>query len=243
VRAWVLAILGAIVLHGLILLFGGVFFMKPKEGAAQKVEEVDLLAATEETPEKVEEVEDEPQPADIEVRQEAPPEMAEVTEPAPRIEPQDLVSRLDALSLGALEAALDPAGGGDAFGIGGGGSLASGGRIGGTGAPGLAAGFEDPADAVFDIGSLDQKPRVVFQPNPVYPYELRRRKVEGTVYVVFVVDENGRVIQPSIETASNEAFGAPTLDAVKRWRFDPGVIRGEKVRSKMRVPVRFTLGS
>ena len=37
-RAWLFAVLAALVLHAAILLFGGVFFMKPEEGPATVVE-------------------------------------------------------------------------------------------------------------------------------------------------------------------------------------------------------------
>jgi protein TonB len=167
----------------------------------------------------------------------------EITEHVSEVAPTDVVSRLDAMSLAALESALDPgaAGGGDGFG--GRLSLASGGRIGGTGLPGASAdGLSGNAsDSVFDIAALDQRPRVVQQVPPTYPPDLRRRKVEGTVYVVFVVDETGRVQQPSVESSTDQAFQAPALEAVRRWRFEPGVVRGQKVRSKLRVPIRFVL--
>jgi protein TonB len=174
--------------------------------------------------------------------QEAPPEMPEIAEPAPAIEPTDVVARLEALSLGALENALDPSAGGESFGSGI--SLASGGRIGGTGALGSAGGqLENAADAIFDIGALDQKPRLIEQSPPVYPAELRQRKIQGTVYVTFVVDRDGRVLDPTVETSPHEGFQAPALQAVRRWRFEPAVLRGEKVRSKMRIPIRFSLDS
>jgi protein TonB len=238
-RPWLIAILAALVLHAAILLFGGVFFMKPAE-TATTVESVDLLAPVEQDKAEERPEADKPPPEPMAVEEEAPPEMREPVEATPRIEPTDLVARLDALSLGALETALDPGAAGDAFG--GAVSLASGGRIGGTGLPGAAGGPEEsPADAIFDIGALDQKPRCLHQAPPVYPRELRQQKVEGTVYVVFVVDVEGRVVQPTIETSPDEAFHAPALEAVRRWKFEPATVRGEKVRARMRVPIRFSL--
>jgi protein TonB len=239
-RAWAVAILAAVVFHGLILLFGGALFMKSEDGDEQTVENVDLLTAAEEEDEpEAEELEPE-EAQELEVEKEAPPELLQIAEPMPQVEPTDVVARLDALSLGALEAALDPAASGDGFG--GTASLASGGRIGGTGLPGVAGGMsESEADAIFDIGALDQKARVLHQVPPVYPQELRQRKIEGTVYVVFVVDKDGRVLQPTVESSPHEGLQAAALASVRRWRFEPAVARGEKVRSKVRVPIRFSL--
>jgi protein TonB len=234
-RAWLFAVLAALVLHAAILLFGGVFFMKPEEGPATVVEEVDLMTADEEQQSETEEVAR--QEPEVAVEQEAPPEMADIDEPSSTIEPTDVVARLEALSLGALEDALAP-GAGDEFG--GGVSLASGGRIGGTGEPGAVGSLEEASsDAAFDIGALDQGPRVLHQVPPVYPPELRKRKLEGTVYVVLFVDRDGRVVQPVVESSPHEAFNAPALEAVRRWRFEPAVAHGEKVRSKVRYPIRF----
>jgi len=239
VRGWLIALLVAVVFHGALLLFGGVFFMKPEAEAEKVVEQVDLLAAQgeEETPE---ELEPEPEPADMTVAEEPPPAPIEPIEPAAALEPTDFIQRLDALSLGALEGALaGGGGGGDSFGMGV--SLASGGRIGGTGALGASA--ADPSDEIFDITMLDQQARIVHKVSPNYPPELRQRKIEGTVYVVFIVDKDGRVQQPAVESSPHEEFAAPVLEAVKRWRFEPAMVAGEKVRSKMRVPIRFAVSS
>ena len=236
-RVWVPAILAAIVLHLGILLFGGVFFLGKKEASEKtQVEDVELTVASEKEPEP-EVVEAEAAAAPV--PQDAPPTMVEPVQTQPSLDPG--APRLDALSLGELSAALDAAAGeaSGADGFGGSTSLASGGVIGGTGAPGAT--LHTPADAIFDIGQLDQRARPVRQVAPAYPSALRQRKVEGTVYVVFVVDTDGRVLEPKVEQATDEAFSGPALDAVRRWRFEPAMVRGEKVRSKMRVPIRFSL--
>ncbi len=120
-------------------------------------------------------------------------------------------------------------------------NLGSGGRIGGTGTAmdaELAA-----AGGVFDAADLDQKPRTLFQVPPLYPSELRRKKMAGTVYVLFVVDQQGRVLDPKIESSPDTAFERPVIDAVKRWRFEPGSRNGQKVQCKMRLPIRFSAES
>jgi protein TonB len=247
-KATVIALFAAVLVHGLLLLFGGVFFFTEEEQKAREVvREVELFAeeAKEEAPDETEpEAEEEPEP-ELKVEDEKPPEMAELVrnEPAPSLEPTDAVARLDALSLSALESALNGGGGGDGFGAGGG-SLTSGGRIGGTGAPGSGGDLGDgPSDAIFDIGDLDEQARPIFQAAPVYPSDLRRQKVEGIVYVVFLVDPTGRVQQPKVERSPNPGFDKPAIDAVKQWRFEPAVRGGEKVFSKMRVPIRFSHAS
>jgi len=235
----------AIFIHLCVLLFGGLFFMRPpEEETAAEVAEVEIISDDTEQEDKkkdevVEKKESEASEAQeaMEVQAEAPPDMAEILNL--QIDAAAAVPELQALSLNALEGALAPAMTAGDFGWGV--NLGSGGRIGGTGTAmdaELAA-----AGGVFDAADLDQKPRTLFQVPPMYPAELRRRKAAGTVYVLFVVDEQGRVLDPKIESSPDAAFERPVLEAVKRWRFEPGTRNGEKVQCKMRLPIRFSAES
>ena len=73
-------------------------------------------------------------------------------------------------------------------------------------------------------------------------YELRRRKVEGSVQLMFVVNEEGKVVDASVENATNPEFERAAMDAVRQWKFEPAVRSGKKVPCRMRVPLRFSLG-
>jgi protein TonB len=107
----------------------------------------------------------------------------------------------------------------------------------------LDSGEEDGAlDKIFSLSELDQRPRVVFQRMPTYPPELRRGDRRGTVYVVFLVDERGRVNNPKVEKSTDPAFERSALDAVKQWRFEPGTRNGKKVQFKLRIPITFNAG-
>lgn len=100
-------------------------------------------------------------------------------------------------------------------------------------------GGEDDADKIFSLADLDQTPRVVYQPAPEYPAELRRKKMEGAVYMLFVVDRDGRVLNPIVQKSSHPAFEKPATQAVRCWRFEPGKSGGRAVQFKMRVPITF----
>lgn len=99
----------------------------------------------------------------------------------------------------------------------------------------------DDVDALFSLADLDQKPRVIYQPSPTLSAKVRK-KAPGTVYVVFVVDQRGRVVNPSVQKSSDPIFERPALAAVKKWRFEPGKRKGEAVRFRMRVPITFPAG-
>ena len=96
-------------------------------------------------------------------------------------------------------------------------------------------------DALFSIADLDQKPRVIYQPGPTLNKEVRK-KAPGTVYIIFIVDKNGRVQNPQVQKSSDPVFEKPALSAIKQWKFEPGKRNGQPVRFRMRVPFTFPKG-
>ena len=211
----------------LVVVVGGILFPVSTFEKKKKVEveqELDISnlkkPETEQPKEEVEQEKEPPPPAPI---------MENVNIAAPAM---DDAPALSPMSLSDLESALAPGGGGGMFG--GGGGFQSG-RIGGKGGGGLGADM----DQAFSMADLDQKPRVVYQPAPVYPAALRSRKIDGIVTVIFVVDANGRVANAKVEKSSDPAFDKPALDAVRKWKFEPAMKEGRKVSTKMRAPIRF----
>ncbi|TAH36822.1 MAG: energy transducer TonB [Planctomycetota bacterium] len=233
--SWPLGIFGAVMLHAGMLLFGGLLFPGAKEGP-EALAEVELLGA-DAAPEKDKEP-DQPEPAseeaeELEAEAEEAPDAAEILRNLERPASIDAPA-LEAASLAAIEQALNgPGGGGDfAAAL----SFASGGRIGGTGDAGA---LDQTLGSAFSLAEIDQKPRAVFQATALYPAEMRGKRLEGLVSVIFVVDASGKVTQQRVEKSSHPAFEKPALDAVKQWRFEPAVKAGQRVPCKMRVPIRF----
>jgi protein TonB len=225
-----LGLVAAILIHAAILLLGGLLFFHPKE-KSKKIEQVELLEESKKDEKKPEE---EKQKVEEELKTETD-QMPEVKELVQLEAPNVAEPALEPLSLSALENLLSGDGGasgafGEAF------RLSSGGKIGGQGGPGLAGNM----DAIFSMAELDQKPRVIFQSAPVYPYALRQKKMAGNVVVCFVVGKDGKVSNIRVENSSDPAFEKPALDAVKQWKFEPGVRGGQKVHFKMRIPIKFS---
>jgi protein TonB len=236
-KAWVIVgIVGALLVHAAILAFGGILVGGGEEVHASK-RDVELVD-TDVKKDKAEEQQKDQEKQEIKQDKEAPPDPNQAiksVDSAPA--DSDAAPALDAASLGALEAALNGgAGGGGDFG-GGGASLASGGRIGGTGKPGSGEG--DAVESAFGMSEIDQRPRPVQQVAGAFPSELRGKVTEGVVTLIFVVDESGRVVNPRVEKSSNPEFEKPALEAVRQWRFEPAVKSGKRVSCKMRVPFRF----
>ncbi|HPA18645.1 MAG TPA: energy transducer TonB [Verrucomicrobiae bacterium] len=206
-------------------LAGGLLFPKSKlfpKKERERVVEADLVSPVEKK--------QEPEEVDQEQIKQAPPvAMPErIVVAAPQSASVPAGPELAPMSLGDLESALNPGGGA--------GLAVGGGRIGGGRGFGGGGGVEDGA---FSLNDIDERPKVVNQVRPSYPVDLKRQKIDGRVIVAFTVDREGRVIQPRAEEATHPSFAQAALDAVRQWRFEPGVRGGRKVATKLRVPIAF----
>jgi periplasmic protein TonB len=160
---------------------------------------------------------------------EAPPTLDEPPPPPPEPDPEpdepppDLAETTQEL---AIQLDLDVA-------------VGTGGALPGTLA---GAGMADVAGEIaqaLDVADLDKPPALVSSVPPTYPAELRRARIEGSVTLVFVLTEDGQVDDPRVETSSRTEFEKPALEAVRRWRFKPGMKDGVAVKTFMRLPIRF----
>jgi periplasmic protein TonB len=94
-------------------------------------------------------------------------------------------------------------------------------------------------EETFDVSELEKRPEPVSQTAPAYPAELRKAKIEGVVTLLFVLNEEGRVEDPRVDNSTRPEFEKPALEAVKKWRFRPGVKDGQPVRTFIKYPIRF----
>jgi protein TonB len=99
----------------------------------------------------------------------------------------------------------------------------------------------DPSLDTVGLGELDRPPRARAQPAPIYPADLSKSGVEGTVVVEFLVDKEGNVYSPVVLRASHPGFIDSALCAIRRWKFEPGQSGGRRVRFRMSVPLVFNL--
>jgi TonB family protein len=78
--------------------------------------------------------------------------------------------------------------------------------------------------------------------NLSYPERAKSNKVEGVVYLVFVINKEGKVESPEILRGVGYGLDEEALRVVKQspdWI--PGMQRGQKVNVRMRLPVKFKL--
>lgn len=94
---------------------------------------------------------------------------------------------------------------------------------------------------LFDLAALDQVPVLTFQPQPIYPYDLRRSGVNGQVLIEFVVTPAGETIHLQVIRSSHQRFEDAALQALRRWRFRPGTKDGVAVSTRMQQLFSFNL--
>lgn len=122
-------------------------------------------------------------------------------------------------------------------------AMGSGGALAGFGETRALTAAEAVKEETFDVSELEKKPEAVSQVAPAYPPELRKAKIEGVVTLVFVLSEEGKVEEPRVENSSRSEFEKPALEAIRKWRFRPGMKEGQAVRTYIRLPMRFRVTS
>lgn len=212
-----LGIFLAVTFHLGVLLFGGVFLFNDNEKAARAEEFVDVEPVTEEK--KPEEVKPEEKPD--ETKDETPPEETpQFTNPAPD---QPAGPALAPLSMSDLESLLNGVGGEGGFGAGGG--LSSGGVIGGSGSGGA------DGSGVLSTSQLDQKPRILVKVDPKPPKQGAKSLPQLTVTAF--IDATGNVTRAEVAPAVDAAVQKAIMDAVMRWKYEPGQRGGMRVGCKV----------
>jgi protein TonB len=164
-----------------------------------------------------------------------PPSPPVEEEPEPEPEPEDappeLVEDAPPLDLSQLELALNP---GLGSGLAGGADFA-------VKLNTVVSKSSEDMDAVFSMADLDQKPKAIYQTSPIVPPRLRR-KTPAKVNLIFIVDEDGRVVEPRVRSSTDPEFEPLALTVVKRWKYEPGKRGGKPVRFRVLQPITFPEG-
>ena len=86
----------------------------------------------------------------------------------------------------------------------------------------------------------DVPPKILKQVKPSYPDEAFQRGTEGIVLVEFEVSEKGLPESARVVEAV-PGLNAAALDAVRKWRFAPGLRDGKPIRTTAQAPVAFCI--
>lgn len=91
------------------------------------------------------------------------------------------------------------------------------------------------------VDDFDERPVPVKAFPPAYPPEMLRQGITGLVSVTVVIDEKGAVVESVVAKSTRSEFERPALEAVRKWKFRPGMKGGAPVTVRMVLPVQFSL--
>lgn len=103
------------------------------------------------------------------------------------------------------------------------------------------AGLASAAEDALDVRQLEVPPALVQSVVPEYPVRHRKTGTEGFVSLEFIVLRDGRVGPMQVLQATHGEFALAVTDAVQRWRFNPGRIKGRAVNTRVLQQFPFTL--
>ena len=153
----------------------------------------------------------------------------DVQEDEPEPEPMETIEKEPPkLSLDQLDVALNP---------GTGGNLASS----DLSVPDFSVGAQALSMNFINFRDLDNKPRPTRQITPIYPPALKSQGIEGRVFIRFDIDKLGNVVDATAKKSDHPAFAAYAVDAVRKWKFEPGMQNGEPVPFSMKAPIAFSI--
>jgi periplasmic protein TonB len=125
-------------------------------------------------------------------------------------------------------------GGGIGSGSGGGVGPGNGGGY-GPGSGGGAGG------GVYKIGGGVSRPEVLFKVEPEYSEEARKAKYQGVVILYVEIDPSGKATNIRVTRSLGLGLDEKAMEAVKKWKFKPGMMNGKAVTVAASIEVNFRL--
>ncbi|HSP33194.1 MAG TPA: energy transducer TonB [Thermoanaerobaculia bacterium] len=93
----------------------------------------------------------------------------------------------------------------------------------------------------YRVGGDVHAPRVISRVEPTYPEEARRARISGIVIVEALIDKTGLVRDVQVLKPMPYGLDDAAVNAVKQWRFEPGMKDGQPVNVVFNLTVNFKL--
>jgi TonB family protein len=91
------------------------------------------------------------------------------------------------------------------------------------------------------VGKLVSAPRIVSKQDPPYSEKARKARLQGSILLSLVVDESGSPQNITILLPLGDGLDEEALEAVSKWRFQPGMKEGAPVSVQATIEVSFRL--
>ena len=117
----------------------------------------------------------------------------------------------------------------------------AGGVVGGTLGGQLGGQLGGTGDKPIRVGGDVKAPVAIKRVEPLYTDLARKARVEGVVIIEAIIDRNGDVTDVRILKPLPLGLDTSALEAVKRWKFQPGTLNGQPVPVIYNLTVNFRL--
>jgi TonB family protein len=104
----------------------------------------------------------------------------------------------------------------------------------------VAPGTPGP-DGVYRAGNGVSQPKLLRHVDVEYSEAARKAKVEGVVVLQIVIDAKGDIVNPTVIKRLGFGLDEKAIEAVRKWKFDPGRKDGKPVPVASTVEVNFRL--
>jgi len=117
-----------------------------------------------------------------------------------------------------------------------------GGIIGGTGTAGAGPVLAPPSPVkkIVRVGGQVKPPKQISKPELIYPPLAKAARVQGTVTIEAIIDENGDIVQAHAVDGPALLIAA-ALQSVTQWKYEPTTLNGQPVSVQMTVYVKYHL--
>jgi len=88
-------------------------------------------------------------------------------------------------------------------------------------------------------GLQDEPVKLLKAVKPEYPFKMQKAGLIGLVRIECIVDKEGRVINPIVVESNNPWFERPAIEAILKWKFQPGRKNGRVVNVRISQPISF----
>ena len=127
-------------------------------------------------------------------------------------------------------------------GFGGGIGSGSGGGVGSGSGPGVGPGSGGGiGGGVFRVGGGVSPPRQLYAPEPEYSEEARKAKYQGVCVLYVEVGPDGRTRGIRVVRTLGLGLDEKAIEAVKTWKFEPGMKDGRPVTVAVNIEINFRL--
>ena len=121
------------------------------------------------------------------------------------------------------------------------GPVPSGGGVGSGEGGSFAPADARPGGGVYRVGGGVSNPTLVYKVEAVYSERAQKAKVQGTVLLYLQVDPSGKAINMRVLHSLGLGLDEKAMEAVKQWKFRPGLKDGTPVTVEAQVEVNFRL--